>query len=203
MCERRPPTTLLFGLLLMLVFAACGEGPVPKPRSYFRIDLPPQEYTLWEAAGPFTAEIPVYARMAAVRQEGRSHWFDLDFPGQRAKVHLTYTRIANDLPELIDDAHAFKGKHQEMAARIGRDRSLRPADRVFGTVFEVDGDAASPMVFYLTDSIDHFLYGALYFHARPNADSLAPVTQRIRADVRHMIGTLQWTGAVKPWAEHR
>jgi hypothetical protein len=48
------------------------------------------------------------------------------------------------------------------------------------------------MVFYLTDSTDNFLYGALYFDARPNADSLAPVTDRIRSDMRHMIATLAW-----------
>jgi hypothetical protein len=34
----------------------------------------------------------------------------------------------------------------------------------------------------------------LYFDVRPNADSLAPVTERIRQDMRHMIGTLHWGG---------
>ena len=48
------------------------------------------------------------------------------------------------------------------------------------------------MVFYLTDSTDHFLYGALYFRCRPNADSLAPVTARLREDIRHFAGTLSW-----------
>ena len=48
------------------------------------------------------------------------------------------------------------------------------------------------MVFYLTDSTSNFLYGALYFDARPNADSLAPVTERLRTDVRHFAATLAW-----------
>ncbi len=51
---------------------------------------------------------------------------------------------------------------------------------------------ASPFVFYLTDSTDNFLYGALYFDVRPNADSLAPVTERIRADMHHLATTLRW-----------
>ena len=79
-----------------------------------------------------------------------------------------------------------------MAAKISSERILRAPARVFGTVFNVEGDVASPFVFYVTDSTSNFLYGALYFDARPNADSLAPVTKRIREDMLRMISTLEW-----------
>ncbi len=184
------------GLALLLGLAAgCRPDPLPKPRAYFRIDLPEQAYTAWNGDAQLRAEIPAYARMVPGRTEGRSQWYDLRFPGQRATLHLTHSRIDGDLQDMIDDAHTFKGKHEEMAVRIIRDRVLRPDARVYGTLFEVDGDVASPLVFYLTDSSAHFLYGALYFNTRPNADSLAPVTERIRADVRHLINSLEWGGA--------
>ena len=77
-------------------------------------------------------------------------------------------------------------------AKIRSARVLHDSVRVFGTYFEVEGDVASPMVFYLTDSTANFLYGSLYFDARPNADSLAPVTERIRQDMRHLMGTVRW-----------
>jgi gliding motility-associated lipoprotein GldD len=79
--------------------------------------------------------------------------------------------------------------------KISSERVLRDSARVFGTVFHVEGDVASPLVFYLTDSTDNFLYGALYFDVRPNSDSLAPVTDRIRADMQHMAATLAWRQA--------
>ncbi|MDX9749924.1 MAG: hypothetical protein RBT71_02460 [Flavobacteriales bacterium] len=192
--RRHGPWPLLAPLAMALFLAACAPDPVPKPRSYFRIDLPEQAYQQWPGDA-FRAEVPTYGRMGPVRTEGRSRWYDLRFPGQRATLHLTYSRIDGDLHDMIEDAHTFKGKHEEMAARVDRDRVLRPDAHVYGTVFNVEGDVASPLVFYLTDSTDHFLYGSLYFHARPNADSLAPVTDRIRADVRHMIATLEWTAA--------
>ena len=91
---------------------------------------------------------------------------------------MTWRQVHGDLPELIEDAHAFKAKHEQMATRIKTDEVLRDSARVFGSLFSVDGNVASPMVFYLTDSTSNFLYGALYFDVRPNADSLAPVTER-------------------------
>lgn len=192
------PLLLLLPLLLPLLLLACSDDPVPKPKSWPRLDLPEQAYRDWSPACPFAADVPVYCeprpRNDAQRLPGVSPscWFDLRFPGQRATVHLTYRAVQNDLPRLITDAHDFKRKHQAKAARIRDQRVLRDSARVFGTLFDVEGDVASPMVFYLTDSSTHFLYGALYFDARPNADSLAPVTARIREDMRRMVGTWRW-----------
>lgn len=183
-----------FPLLLATapLLTACGDDPVPKPRGWFRIDLPEVRHAYWEDERTFGAELPAHARMVHRKQEGRSAWYDLRFPRQRATVHLTWSRVDGDIQELIEDAHIFKGKHEARASRITRERILRPDARVFGTVFDVDGDVASPVVFYLTDSTRNFLYGALYYNTRPNADSLAPVTQRMREDIRHLAGTVVW-----------
>ena len=179
-------------LATSVALTACGDQPVPKPRGYFRLDLSARSYEPWSDGGAFHAEIPVYASIALRKEDADARWYDLRFPAQRATVHLTWSPVKDDLASLIDDAHTFKDKHQMMADRIGRERVRREEARVFGTIFDVDGDAASPCVFYLTDSTANFLYGALYFDARPNGDSLAPVTERIREDLRHFTGTLRW-----------
>ncbi len=186
-----------FGLVLLAALASgCSDDPIPKPRGYFRIDLPASDSSRVEGNCPFTAEIPSYGHLVKGlgngEQNGDACWTDLIFPGQRASVHMTWRRIQGDLPELINDAHEFKAKHEAMASRIKSEEVLRDSARVFGTLFDVDGNVASPMVFYLTDSVNNFLYGALYFDVRPNADSLAPVTDRIRADIRRFAQTLRW-----------
>lgn len=187
-------------LLLQMLLANCTSDPIPKPHGYFRIDLPPDSAHHAAAPCPFAATIPSYARLTTgtgpgqVAGMGTTCWADLVFPGQRAVVHMTWRRIQNDLPELVHDAHEFKEKHQAMASRIRTEEVLRDSARVFGTLFDVEGNVASPLVFYLTDSTSNFLYGALYFDVRPNADSLAPVTGRIRSDIRRMAATLQWNG---------
>ena len=189
--KRRPePWTVVLVAVVMAV--GCRPDPMPKPRGYFRIDLPEQTYLPWSGDAPFKADLPTYTKLTPARQQGQAHWYDLRFPDQHATVHLTWSPVNGELERLIEDAHTFKDKHGAKAARIRSERVLRDEARVFGTLFDVDGDVASPMVFYLTDSTDHFLYGALYFNSRPNADSLAPVTARIREDIRHLTGTLHW-----------
>lgn len=185
------------GVLLLVMLASCGEDPVPRPRGHLRLDLPDTGYVRWSGMCPFTAELPVYA-MGVDRPGQTAATADtacattLRFPGQRASVFLTCRRLDGDLAELIEDAHAFKAKHEARAARIRPERVQRPGARVFGTFFNVDGDVASPLVFYLTDSTSRFLYGSLYFDARPNADSLEPVTGRLRQDLRRFATSLSW-----------
>lgn len=195
----KAPNRNVLVLLGLLILAGCSDDPIPKPRGYFRIDLPEDRTMVQKSPCPFSAEVPVYAQLRPVKETGpvdpRVCWTDLDFPEQRAEVHMTYRRIDGDLRELIEDAHAFKSEHEAKAVRIRSEHVLQSDARVFGTLFNVDGDVASPMVFYLTDSVSNFLYGALYFDVRPNADSLAPVTDRIRADIRHFARTLHWENA--------
>ncbi len=181
----------------LLLHSSCNNDPIPKPRGYFRIDLPEQRYQNYSGACPFTAEVASYAQMLRRPGDTLTHadtvcWANMYFPHQHATVHMTYRRIHGDLPELINDAHAFKDKHEAKAVKIKTERLVRDSARVFGDLFDVEGDVASPMVFYLTDSTTHFLYGSLYFDARPNADSLGPVTDRIRNDLRHFARTLEW-----------
>lgn len=186
----------LFALLLLLL-SSCAEDTVPKPRGYPRLDMPEAAYTHWSGSCPFEAEVPTYA--LTLEKPGTTPaiadtacYITLRFPGQHANVFLTCRKIQGDLRQLIEDAHAFKDKHEAMAARIRSERVERDSSHVFGTLFDVEGNVASPMVFYLTDSTTRFLYGSLYFDARPNADSLEPVTGRIREDLRHFANTLSW-----------
>jgi gliding motility-associated lipoprotein GldD len=185
----------ILGITVLL--ASCGDDAVPKPRGYLRLDMPDTTYTAWHGGCPFNAEVAGYAMMvdkprSASTTTDTACWTTMRFGGQHADVFMTYRRIDGDLAQLINDAHTFKDKHEAKAARIRSERIMRTKDRVFGTYFDVEGDVASPVVFYLTDSTTHFLYASLYFDARPNADSLSPVTDRIRKDLRHFARTLTW-----------
>jgi gliding motility-associated lipoprotein GldD len=65
-------------------------------------------------------------------------------------------------------------------------------NRIFGILYDLKGNTATSVQFYVTDSINHFLRGSLYFESEPNADSLAPVIYFFRADIIHLIETLKW-----------
>ncbi|HMR57748.1 MAG TPA: hypothetical protein PKC10_10525 [Cyclobacteriaceae bacterium] len=61
--------------------------------------------------------------------------------------------------------------------------------RVF---FSIGGNAATGKQFYATDSIKHFLRGALYFNSTPNEDSLNIVYNFLEKDMLHLVNTLKW-----------
>ncbi|NOZ45910.1 MAG: gliding motility lipoprotein GldD, partial [Chlorobi bacterium] len=65
-------------------------------------------------------------------------------------------------------------------------------DNVYGILYDIKGNAASSINFFVTDSTQHFLRGALYFNSKPNKDSLAPVVDFIRKDIVHLMETFKW-----------
>ena len=154
--------------------------------------MPTQEYLEVPTPCKLRFEIPTYAKVALKSENEESCFMDVVYPDVKAKLHLTYKQVNGNLRQLITDVQGFKTTHQVKANRIDDRRIQRHDERVFGTMYLVDGDVASPMVFYLTDSTNHFLYGSLYYSVVPNGDSLAPVTDQLREDILHLGSTLKW-----------
>ncbi|MCR5455573.1 MAG: hypothetical protein K6F33_11355, partial [Bacteroidales bacterium] len=63
---------------------------------------------------------------------------------------------------------------------------------VYGLLYGIKGNVASPLQFYITDSTRHFLRGSLYFNCSPNKDSLAPSVEFVRQDIERLFETLIW-----------
>lgn len=180
-------------IALALLLAACGSDPKPKPRGFFRIDHPEKSYELYRANCDFSFEKPTYSYIEKSRAKGDdSCWFNLVIPQLNAKVHFTYLPVNNNLSDYMDDAYNFAYKHNIKSSGIDRTAIHRDDASVHGLVYDLRGNVASPLQFYVTDSTDHFLRGAVYFSRIPNSDSLAPSLQFIREDMMHLLNTTQW-----------
>ncbi len=59
-------------------------------------------------------------------------------------------------------------------------------------VAHLSGEVPSQYQFFTTDSVDHFLRGALYFNTATQNDSLQPVIEFVRQDIMRLLNTLQW-----------
>ena len=187
---------LLALLFLPLLFTACGDAPVPRPYQYFRIGFPEKEYTAFDTTCPFTFQYPVYSEIEPATDEGAGSCdFNLFFPEYSARLHFTYRDVKGSpqrLYKLTEDAFKFVTKHNIKAQGYTPQLITQPARDVYGIVYDIEGDVASNLQFFVTDSTDHYLRGALYFRERPNMDSIAPVVQFIREDVDHLLETLRW-----------
>jgi gliding motility-associated lipoprotein GldD len=185
---------LLFGLLILVVFASCGseENAIPRPRGYFRIDFPEKKYQPYTSDCPFTFEYPVYGNLEFNTRQNQPCWPNIVFPKFKGTIHISYLPIESNLPKLLEDSRTITYKHTVRANDISEILVNRPEAKVYGTIYEVTGNAASAIQFHLTDSANHFLRGSLYFNASPNADSLNPVVNFFRKDIDHLIGSLNW-----------
>ncbi|MBX7228934.1 MAG: gliding motility lipoprotein GldD [Burkholderiaceae bacterium] len=184
-------------ILFVTLFASCGDDDdvvySPKPRGYMRIDFPQKTYTHFAADCPFEFDIPTYSSMLLnTSKNAEPCWYNLHFNSFKATLHLSYKPVNNNLAKYLDDAHEIANKHQIKATGVDEITVVRDSAKVYGLIFDIAGNAASPLQFYLTDSTKHFLRGSLYFNAVPNADSLKIVVDFLKKDVLNMINTTKW-----------
>jgi gliding motility-associated lipoprotein GldD len=190
-------TRLLTLLIFLSASYGCRQVPVPKPRGHFRIDLPERQYVLFDdKIGknpdiPLSFEYPAYGHLTFMN-ENRG-WFNIEFPFYKARIYLTYKDVKNDLDSLLDQSYDLNVKyHISKADAINEQTFNNRENMVYGILYDLKGNTASAVEFYVTDSLKHYLRGSLYFASAPNADSLAPVIDFFREDIIHLIETLKW-----------
>ncbi len=182
-------------LIMLLAFAtACHEPYTPKPRGYFRIELPEHQYTAFDSTFPYTFEYPVYARLSPdTYAPDEPYWLNIDYPEFRGRIHLSYKVVDGNLVEYLEDSRRFVMKHIPKASSINDSLILDRERDIYGLIYYIEGvGAASPCQFFITDSAEHFVRGALYFDVVPNNDSLAPVIGFLKKDIEHLLATFAW-----------
>lgn len=181
-----------------LSFLACNSPFTPKPTGYFSIHFPVKQYQLFNQPGyPYTFEYPVYANIAKDstffgETTENPWWININFPQFNGRIYVSYKEIGkNKFDTLVKHAFALTGKHTSKAYSID-DSLIATRNNIKGVFFTVGGNVATANQFFLTDTTRHFLRGALYFDAAPNADSLGIVNQFLIEDVKHLINSFKW-----------
>jgi gliding motility-associated lipoprotein GldD len=111
-----------------------------------------------------------------------------------ANVQITYKRIGGNeklLEEYFADAYKLTSKHQIKAYAIDESYILTPSGKT-AVIAELSGEVPSQFQFVITDSINNFMRGALYFRTSRKNDSLAPAIEYVKADIIHLLNTLRW-----------
>jgi gliding motility-associated lipoprotein GldD len=196
--DRNPLGSLMSALLVILLFSfsSCGSDSVlPKPKGFMKTNYPEKNYERVETSCPYTFEIPKYSVLQDKPIQGDTCFKDLLFPYFNASIHITYKSISNDsiLAKYMEDSHNLAYDHGEKADDIKKIPVFDTVNNVYGIVYDIIGNVASQTQFFLTDSSNHFIRGALYFNHRPNYDSLIPAINYIHEDIDHLIKTLRWT----------
>lgn len=184
--------TIVFVLTLTFL-GACKSEYTPKPKGYFRIDLPQKKYQQSLIDIPYTFEYPEYTELSKDNSSlSDSFWYNLTNANNKVSIHLSYKKVNNNLAMLTEDSHELAYKHSIKANAINEQLFMNPGKKVYGTIYNIKGNAASPMQFHLTDSVEHFVRGSFYISEIPNYDSLMPVINFYEEDILHLIETFSW-----------
>lgn len=185
---------ILMIMAVMFLLFSCQQPYTPKPRGYFRIDMPEKKYIHFDSAFPYSFEYPVYATLTNdPLSPQEKYWINLNYLPFKATLHLSYKEVDGNLITYLEDAHKMVSKHIPKADAIYDNLIIDREREIFGLSYELEGSgAASPYQFFLTDSSTNFVRGALYFNIVPNNDSLEPVINFIKEDIEHMIATFRW-----------
>ena len=188
-------------LLLVMFVLSCKEEPtyVPKPRLFPKVEYPEKSYQEFDFDYcKMSFEYPTYAYIEQETNffnEDPLHpcWFDIVVPDLNGRIHCSYFEINSqeDFDKLIKDAFSLTGKHN-IKANFRDEMRIEKPNNVSGIIFDVAGPVASPAQFFLTDSTNHFLRGALYFNNVVRPDSMAPVYEFLKDDIARLIETFSW-----------
>jgi gliding motility-associated lipoprotein GldD len=197
----------IFFMFLVAVtgcFLSCNSDySVGKKKGYFKIDFPDKKYQSFDQPGyPYTFEYPVYATVIKdstfFDDKAGDWWINIDLPRFAGRIYISYKDIgtANKFDSLVRDGFKMAYKqHADVSTGIEEIRIQTP-NNIGGMYFALGGNTATANQFFLTDTSRHFLRGALYFDAAPNADSLGIVNDFLKKDLQHLINTLKWKPAL-------
>lgn len=186
---------LLFIIFILVLLSACSNDYVPKPKGYNRIELPSHSYATLPDTFPFQFEYSEHARIIKdTSRFSERYWINIFYPAMSANIQLTYKEVKRNselLEGYLADSYKLTSKHQVKAYSID-EAILKTPHGHTAVITELEGEVPSQFQFFITDSLDHFLRGALYFRTATKNDSLAPVIEYIKTDMAHLINTLQW-----------
>lgn len=175
-------------LVVLCCFASCREQVTVKPAAMLRLDYPAPSYSVVATDCPYAFHKNNYATL----RTKNNCWMNLEYPEMNATVYLTYQKVTDNIDSLLYDAQKLTYEHNIKAQGIFEQPRVDAINDVYGMFYAIDGNAATQSQFYVTDSINHFVTGSLYFKAKPNYDSIYPAVMYLRNDIRRIMETISW-----------
>ena len=182
--------------VIFIVLFGCENYFLPKQSAYLRLDYPKPEYKLINDKDfPFFFEANTrLSEISDIDINLRSIDFIINYNQLNAQINFQYKNVnsSEKLNTYILDLKRTIETHSMMANSVKiKDYSLKEKN-IFGRIFDLSGNVASPYQFYLTDSINNIISGLVYFNIKPNYDSILPAINYIENDIIHLIESFDW-----------
>jgi len=175
-------------VLTSSIIWSCKEEVLPKPKAQLRLEYPAPSYSLINTDCPYVFE----KSNSATLNVNEKCWVNVEYQTLDASINMTYRPVNDNLKELFLEAEKLTFNHAIKADGISSIPYANKDKKVYGSIFEVTGNAASPLQFHVTDSVQNFITGAVYFNVQPNYDSIKPAISYLQKDIMRMIESMEW-----------
>lgn len=173
-------------IVCVFLLWSCADAPIPKPKAQIRL-----EYPSGTLATLKTDDFIFQYNQLADAQTNDQQAVTLSYPNMKGSIFISYKKVDDNLEKLITDAKRLSYEHAAKGY-ILEQPFVNSDSKVYGKLFEVQGNAASQSQFFVTDSTEHFLTGSVYFYSKPNYDSILPAAAYLQNDIRRIIESLKW-----------
>ena len=177
-------------LLICLSLLACNKNHKPKPKGYNHINFPEQSYVPITITNKYSFEKNI---QTSIEQNDSYGWLNLLYTNYDAKILITHKYIEkeNDLTSFVNESYKLTEKHNKKASSI-KETHIKTKNDLNAVIIDLKGEVPTQFQFITTDSVNHFLRGALYFQVATKNVSLAPIIEYIKKDMIHILNTLEW-----------
>ncbi|MEZ4938925.1 MAG: hypothetical protein R2799_15155 [Crocinitomicaceae bacterium] len=188
-----------FNLIIIFLFStliSCEEeeNVLPRPIGQMRVEFPKHEYKQAETSPcPYTFEIPIRAEITeGINPEAPCHK-NIVYTDFNAVLYVSYYSLeSTNVNNLIKESREKVYEHVVKATSIDEEMISDSSHQVYGIFYDINGNAATPFQFFITDSSKNFIRASLMFNSQANYDSLKPMIEYLKIDLNKMIYSTEW-----------
>ena len=166
-----------------LVFSCENNFNLPKPDAYLRIEFNEPKYLNYEDVN---SQIDFYynSSSSSINQIS-SKSINLNYENLGMSLDLSFNKLSseNEVINYITDFNLLLDTHTKQSNGFLVKEFENVEYSTFGKIYEFKGDVASPIQFFITDSLNNFIQGVVNKEISSKYDSIYPSIQYIKNDI--------------------
>ena len=175
---------IICSLYFLFTFFSCdNNSSLPKQDAYLRIEFNEPNYLTHKSQNSKINFL--YNASSSSIESISARTINLDYNKLGMSLDLSFDKLNNESEltnylrdfNLLLDAHTKRSNGFLIKEFENRNYST------YGKLYEFRGDVASPIQFFLTDSINNFIHGSLNMTVKSKYDSIYPSVQYIKNDI--------------------
>jgi len=167
---------------------------MPRPIGQMRVEFPKHEYKQANTENcNYSFEIPQTSELTLGMNPDLACHKNIVFTKFNAILYLSYYSLdTTDVMSLIKEARTKVYDHVVKANSIDEIMLADTSNNIYGILYDIKGNAATPFQFFITDSSRNFIRASLMFNVKTNYDSLKPMIKYLKKDIENLISTTEW-----------